>query len=363
MWHKLYTDLKLQLIIEISTHCNAKCMQCSRTNIEGLGLHPQAPRPSHMSLENFKKFFTPADLRHLYNIHFSGTYGDPLMNPEIYEIIKYCCENMVDGWGTVSIATNGSIRDEDFWWELGILCGKKLKVTFDIDGINQEMHEKYRRGTNLNKILRNMETLSLTKARIKTFTVLFKHNEDYIEEIKKICKDHGATEHEIIQSTRFFYGPVLNFINEKGEEETLEQAGSNSHQDFVDFNRTTIRRLRDHRTLKSYSNLVKNFDNPPEISCAFFNSKSLHITVEGIVKPCCYWKAIPMEYSASNMQATGGANNVYKQFIGDISKYSLHNFSLSEILNSKLYNNDILESFTDPDKLPRICLFQCRKKI
>ena len=45
------------------------------------------------------------------------------------------CEYIIDTSNCrIEITTNGSIRDEDYYWKLGILCGKRLKMYFDIDG-------------------------------------------------------------------------------------------------------------------------------------------------------------------------------------------------------------------------------------
>ena len=54
----------------------------------------------------------------------------------------------------IQMNTNGGMRDTDFWWDLGLLGNKnRMQVIFDIEGINQKMHEHYRRKVNFEKLL------------------------------------------------------------------------------------------------------------------------------------------------------------------------------------------------------------------
>ena len=126
----------------------------------------------------------------------------------------------------VHINTNGGMRTPAWWEDLGNYCGKRLIVHFDIDGINNEMHQKYRRGVDLQTALDNMEALSSTDASAKAFIILFKHNQDYVEEIKKMCIMYGADETYIIKSDRFLVNDTYDFINEKGEKDSLKEADS-----------------------------------------------------------------------------------------------------------------------------------------
>lgn len=361
MWYDLYKHRRLSVILEISTYCNAKCPQCDRTDPNGLGVSNKYRfTPNlNMSLENFKKYFSPEVLSKLLNIHFSGSFGDPLMNPDILSMIRYVIET--DDRCSISINTNGSLRNEEFWWELGCIGKKRLSVIFDVDGITQEMHEKYRRATSLKKILQNMDTLSLTPAHIKTFTILFKHNQNYKEDIEKLCKEHGAIECDILQSNRFKDGPVFSFINENGQEETLEQVTDDKLK-IEDLNRPA-RRIRDHRFKSQSAQIIQFIRKPkttvskkvPKISCYFLNNKNLHIDVNGIVYPCCHWEI------HNNFILGHNKNTLYHSFHRELNKSNLNNYTFEEILSNRYFNNGIYESFTDPDQISTPCLYMCRK--
>lgn len=210
-----------EIWLDLSTFCNAACPQCHRTNVNGLGKVGWLPL-EQWSLKTFKKAF-PNPARHKeYTI--CGTWGDPMMNKDILPILKYITSNSNS---TIIIDTNGSIRDEQFWWEVGVAGGSQLEVVFCVDGITQEMHSRYRRKTELDKVLNHMLEYSNTNARTTASTIVFKHNESYLKDITKLVKEHGATNHKIIYTDRFAACPPFNklefrFSNEEGVQEILE---------------------------------------------------------------------------------------------------------------------------------------------
>jgi MoaA/NifB/PqqE/SkfB family radical SAM enzyme len=158
---------------------------------------------------------------HLYKqMDICGSWGDPVMNKDIFQIIEYITSHKV--W--VNMSTNGSIRDEEWWFDLGIAGGHRLAVQFCIDGSTQEMHELYRRKTDLQKILNNMETFSQTRAQAKVYTVRFKHNEPYLKDIQELSKAYGAQKWTGVLSNRFYseHRGVFNYKYDNKEYTLLE---------------------------------------------------------------------------------------------------------------------------------------------
>jgi len=175
------------------------------------------------SFEDFKNKFPIETLNDVEEYGFCGTWGDPMMCKDIQKIVQYIIDNSKS---KIIITTNGSIRNEDFYWNIGVLCGERLSIVFDIDGIDEDMHQKYRRGASLKRCLANMNSLSMTKSIALSQTILFKHNQDYIEQIKKLVKDNGSSNHVFYKSDRFENFPTFYFTNEKGESEYLEIANA-----------------------------------------------------------------------------------------------------------------------------------------
>jgi MoaA/NifB/PqqE/SkfB family radical SAM enzyme len=221
----MYNPNLLQVFLDISTFCNAACPKCHRTNPNGLDKADWLPLVQ-WDLDTFKKAYDLNKPRIQYgSFHFCGTWGDPVMNKDLTKMVEYILKN---SRAYVTIDTNGSIRDEEWWWNLGILGGKRLRVTFAVDGLDQEMHAFYRRNTSLSKVLDNMEALSNTMASIYTRTIVFKHNEDYLDQIHEMVKDHGAVRSWFTPSDRWYKdsgGPfVFNFTDADGKEQKFEKS-------------------------------------------------------------------------------------------------------------------------------------------
>ena len=205
--------------INLTNLCNARCPQCQRTSPHGLHTDIKLPLTT-WSLLDFKNYFPKNSLDDIKEYSFCGTYGDPLMAKDIESIVYYIMDNSN---AKVIITTNGSIRKDDFYIRLGNYCGRRLSMVIDVDGTTEEMHQKYRRGTSLKKSLLALQALSTTKAKPLSQTVLFKHNEMYVEQIKKLAIENGSHNHISYPSDRF-EGNLFTFINEDGKEETLEKA-------------------------------------------------------------------------------------------------------------------------------------------
>ena len=109
------------------------------------------------SFDEFKDMFPQKTLEHINHFDICGTWGDPIMNKDIFKIVKYIMENST---AYVSINTNGSFRNADWWWNLGLLGRDRIAVVWAIEGVTQEQHSLYRQDTMLKTVLENMETFT-----------------------------------------------------------------------------------------------------------------------------------------------------------------------------------------------------------
>jgi MoaA/NifB/PqqE/SkfB family radical SAM enzyme len=205
--------------VAITNLCNARCPQCQRTDINGLGTVKTLPLTT-WTLNDFKKRFTVKCLKDITEVSFCGTWGDPLMAKDIESMVHYIMDNSRTN---VIITTNGSIRKDKFYWDLGVYCGRRLSMVIDVDGINEQMHQKYRRGTSLKKSLDALQTLSQTRAIPLSQSIIFKHNEKYKDQIKELALAHGSHFHRHFNSDRFDGKDKFYFTNEKGQKEFLER--------------------------------------------------------------------------------------------------------------------------------------------
>jgi molybdenum cofactor biosynthesis enzyme MoaA len=213
--------------IDLCTYCNAGCPQCHRTNPNGLDKVDWLPL-TQWSIDEFKRCFTPKDMLKIRKFEICGTWGDPMMCKDIYKIIEYIVN---ESTAFMHINTNGSIRDEDFWWKLGVLAKNRLEVYFDIEGINQEMHSKYRQKTDFEKLKENIQAYTATGAKANAHIIVFKHNEDYLYDIlHMIDNELGIKGDVIIQaSNRFHQEGKQTFIDQTGNEVTIEEVTNKDH--------------------------------------------------------------------------------------------------------------------------------------
>ncbi len=216
----LYDNNDISMWLDLSTHCNAACPQCHRTDANGLGKIGWLPTVQ-WSFDQFKQAFPVETMAHINRFDICGTWGDPMMNKDIWKIIEYIIKYSKC---YMVINTNGSIRDEDWWWRLGVLTGKRLTVVWAIDGVTQEQHSRYRQQTDLKKIMLNMEAFNAAGGRSEVFTVIFKHNEADIHNIAKMVKDKGTMTLFLVKSNRFYSNSTFHFVDTTGQSQLLEKS-------------------------------------------------------------------------------------------------------------------------------------------
>jgi len=219
-YNQLYEEKSIRIWLDLSTYCNAKCPQCHRTNANGLGKIDWLPL-IQWSAEEFEKMFPRETLESISHFDICGTWGDPIMNKDIFKIVEYIMKNSNS---TILINTNGSFRNPDWWWKFGLLGGERITVMWAIEGINQEQHSLYRQNTDLNLILENMETFTLAGGISRVFTVIFKHNEKDMYNIAKMVKGLGAQDIFFVQSNRFYSNKKFDFVDQLGKKSQLEKS-------------------------------------------------------------------------------------------------------------------------------------------
>lgn len=240
-------NLALNAYVDLSTYCNAACPQCHRTDPNGLGKVGWLPLVQ-WSLEEFKNTFSIEDMRKINRFEICGTWGDPFMCKDIYEILKYILDNSASN---IQINTNGGMRNDEFWWNVGLLDNKRLQVIFDVDGINQEMHAHYRRKVDFEKLKSHIQCFTAAGGNALAHVIAFKHNEDHLYEILDMCYNElGVTSSFVQQSNRFHDKGFDEFIDENGNRAILEEV-TGDHPLF----KNTAAPLRDHKWRK------KNFNN------------------------------------------------------------------------------------------------------
>jgi len=251
------------LHIEASSYCNARCPGCPR-NAYGYplkGFYKEA----NLELSKFTALMKRFD--EVKSINFCGNHGDPLMHPQIADLVKMSgvfCE----------IATNGSIgRLETF----KSLAGLHTNITFGIDGLANTNH-LYRQGVDWNKLMLRVKTYINNGGNATWQFILFQHNKHQIDDAKKMSEDLGFKHFYICNHSRDYF-PVIN------EDKTISHwilPADGSQEPNKDFNVDEY--------LEARYNPINL--NPPKhkvskINCEHLDG-SVYINSLGETFPCCY---------------------------------------------------------------------------
>jgi MoaA/NifB/PqqE/SkfB family radical SAM enzyme len=307
--------------LEITSKCQAKCPMCPR-RINGGMLNPFLEL-NEIDLDTFKLWFPVGFIKQLDSLFMCGNYGDPIIAKDCLEVFEYLSETNPNIH--LSMHTNGSARDIDWWMKLGKTVDR---VVFGIDGL-QDTHSLYRINTNFDKIIENASAFINAGGIAEWHMLVFKHNEHQIESCRQLSKDLGFDKFLIKHTSRF----IDNKFN------VLDDAGK------------TIDILYPTSKSKEISNKLKvtQIETHSEITCKAQKYKQIYIGADGSVTPCCWLDLNYIQHRHDNRID-------YMDKIGYFP--NLNQNSLSEIFMSDYF--DKIEQTWDTNPLKE-CTKQCGK--
>jgi molybdenum cofactor biosynthesis enzyme MoaA len=234
------------LRLEISNYCNLKCPFCMRQN----GSPTYKLNATHLTLDLIKSWFPQNFLifETSGKIFLSGAVAEPTLNPNCLEIVKYLSKEC-----HITIDSNGSTKTEEWWYELG---KTKVDCVFSPDSL-KENNNFYRINSDTKKVISNMKSFISGGGKASWKYIPFKHNEDELEEQKKLSSSIGAT-FLIVQPNPFT-------ANEK-----LLPSKHFSKSNVI------VEDLTINRSPNSYCKILGESSNLIEIS------------PDGIIYPCCF---------------------------------------------------------------------------
>lgn len=353
--------------LEITERCNASCPQCAR-NINGGEINPLL-HDAELSLEDIKIILKPNFIKQLKRLYMCGNYGDPISardTLEAFEYIRSHNEKM-----QLSFHTNASAKTPEWWAKLPGVMGKNHYVVFSIDGLEDTNH-LYRQGTVWHKIMENAEAFIKAGGRARWDYIVFGHNEHQVDEARALSSRMGFEKFNIKKSNRFF-------SNTRGQVKTEHQAGNRKGmptsvismpknpeyqnaalQKLVDLSKdkekinidllTTADELKGKIGKQQFNtnpekkkDMEKYWDSVP-IKCKVAEEKSIYITAEGYLMPCCwtagqmyvwYWK----ERGGQIWQAIEAAN---------LETLNLRKNKIEDVIDGKFIQDIIPDSWDKP---------------
>ena len=304
-----YNDIKT-LHLEVTDKCNAACPMCAR-NINGGEDNPQLPEVE-LSIADVETMFPVEFVKQLDRMYMCGNYGDPIAAKDTLEIFQYFRNH--NPKMTLSLHTNGSAKSTEWWTQLATVLGPKGYVVFSVDGLEDTNH-LYRQNTVFSKIMTNAQAFIDAGGRARWDYIVFAHNEHQVDEADALATKMGFEKFQFKKSARFFSNAsgvtkeMHQSANRKGMETTLLQPPVNpkyrnsalqelskiaSTKNEIKFLPSKVVDLDSilgrqvfHIEEDKKSPMEKYWDTA-SIKCKVAEEKSLYVSAEGIVQPCCW---------------------------------------------------------------------------
>lgn len=153
-----------EIELELTGTCNLDCPLCSRNNPAAQHLLVKNHRPVEEIIKTIETY------PNLKRICIAGIISEPTLYKDFKRLIQYIGIRDLE----VELYTNASAHDKFWWSELGEIFPPNIKIYFTVCGSTQELHERYRKGSNLSKLLDNA----------KSFKDTYRYKNDYIQHIK-----------------------------------------------------------------------------------------------------------------------------------------------------------------------------------
>jgi len=375
-----YDEIKT-IHLEMTDACNAACPMCAR-NINGGEDNPQLPN-TELRLDDVKKIFKPEFIAQLERMYMCGNYGDPIAARDTLETFAYFREH--NPKMMLSMHTNGSAKRPEWWAELAATIGRKGYVVFSLDGLEDTNH-LYRQNTIWSKIMENAQAFINAGGRARWDYIVFAHNEHQVEQAELLSKQMKFEKFQYKKSARFFSNvsgvtkEMHQAGNRKGISTALLQAPKN-----LKYRNSVLDELskfaKGDEGVKFIPSKVEDIEVYPQfftkdigkkkpiekvwdeavIKCKVSEEKSLYISAEGIVQPCC-WTAGQMYIWYHTPRST----QIWKLIdqIGKEKLNAIHN-PLQEIVDGLFFQKLIPESWNKPscaDGKLSICAKICGAK-
>lgn len=192
VWHLLSCMMKhyilktpYAIIIETSNTCNFQCPTCPTPH----KLIHSRRKPEFMDLEKYKKIID--NIKDYVHIVYVYNSNEPLMHPNIIEMIKYAAKNNLH----TMLSTNCSLLTQEKTEQL--LNSGLGEIRFALDGLDKVSFEAFRKGGDFALVKNNIEYFCRRKKELgkkRPITtlqfILNKLNQDQIADIKKFSQEN-----------------------------------------------------------------------------------------------------------------------------------------------------------------------------
>jgi len=338
-----------QVHLEITERCNAACPQCPR-RIDGGAMNPKVTG-AELSLAEIR-LIMPADfVRQLKKVYLCGNYGDPAAGSDTLEIVRYlrgCSATL-----TIGIHSNGSLRSTGWWGSLAEAIGACGYARFAIDGLEDTNHI-YRRNTEWKKIIENASAYMAAGGRAEWDFIVFAHNEHQVEAARDLSRALGFASYNVKKTARFLKREAMAYAAKSPVKSVsgslVDEIQSPSRAEFRnDFLESLEADRARHGSFDAYL-------DSREIDCKAVREKSIYISAEGKVLPCCYLAAMLKNAPGDETRQFA---RLFDGVEADLS--ATGDVSLETIVAGNFFQNQVKDKWQSGSEKLKVCARVCGK--
>lgn len=269
----------MKVELEITSDCNAACPGCART------LNKDKLEINSFSLTDLQRIFPTQDYTG-YEFKFCGVLGDPIVNPDFLDMVKY----LTDLGGYCEVSTNGGYNTANWWSELGNVAAQHpglVHIHFCIDG-HKETNHIYRVNTKWNIIERNITAFSQAapEKHATWIYIVFDHNEHELSAAKANAAVLGF-EFATRTGMRNSYHDWIAKLGKKDKqvEQKITTTGKKEHskKDVVkDLDKFITEYKANKNNKQQTEEILKT------VICKYIHEDEIFIASDQTMWPCCF---------------------------------------------------------------------------
>jgi MoaA/NifB/PqqE/SkfB family radical SAM enzyme len=288
-----YEEIK-NIHLELTERCQAECPMCPRTGNPLVGKR-------ELSLTDIEIIFPKEFIKQLVSITVCGNFGEPVLAKDFIEIIQYFKFTNKNLY--IKVQSNAGARDEIFWKDLAYLIGDTGIVLFGIDGLEDTNHI-YRKKVQWNKVMQSAQSFIGAGGKAQWDYLVFEHNEHQVDDARALAKKMR------------FYSFQLKITNRWD-------------RIFDGLSPSKIYKSEKLNLFESF--ITENFYDSVAIDCKSIKYKSLYVSAEGLLFPCCY-TASPI-YAHNNDKKD--RKKIHIDLIGNKDNINIKLKSIKQIIEEK----------------------------
>lgn len=192
----------IYLTIEVTNVCNLRCPLCET----GTGELQRTKR--FMDMGRFRQVVDQiAPFANTVMLYFMG---ETFLNRQVYEMISYLKRARI----FVTACTNGDMLDP-----AALVRSGMDEIVFQIGGVTQESHARYRHNSRLDKILEHIaeivrlrETFNSSTPVVKMGFIIMRHNETEVPDFFALAKRLRVDHAEVVNTGVRTYEQALEYL-------------------------------------------------------------------------------------------------------------------------------------------------------